>query len=156
MKKNLFWISRNHIQWKKRASGKNRPPASAFRPGGKSIFRPFSGKKGGKLLSFVCHGKRAENIPYSALQFFLTPPPKKKEKKGPTFILNPHTHTQHFFVLGQFGTKDNLAPRPIWHQGQFGTAHVGGTIWHCSVKEENLAPGQLCTAVKDALVNTPE
>ena len=52
------------------ASGKNRPPPSAFRPGGKSIFRPFSGKKGGKLLSFVCHGKRAENIPYSALQFF--------------------------------------------------------------------------------------
>ena len=52
------------------APGKNRPPPSALRPGGKSTFRPFSGKKGGKLSSFVCHGKRAENIPNSALQFF--------------------------------------------------------------------------------------
>ena len=33
------------------ASGKNRPPPSAFRPVGKSIFRPFSGKKVGKLFS---------------------------------------------------------------------------------------------------------
>ena len=29
----------------------------------------------------------------------------------------------------------------------FGTAHVGGTIWHRSVKEDNLAPGQFGTAV---------
>ena len=49
------------------ASGKNRPAPSALRPGGKSIFRPFSGKKGGKLWSSVLHRKRAENIPNSAL-----------------------------------------------------------------------------------------
>ena len=49
------------------ASGKNRPALSALRPGGKSIFRPFSGKKGGKLWSSVIHRKRAENIPNSAL-----------------------------------------------------------------------------------------
>ena len=49
------------------ASGKNRPAPSALRPGGKSIFRPFSGKKGGKLWSSVIHRKRAENIPNSAL-----------------------------------------------------------------------------------------
>ena len=30
------------------ASGKNRPPPSAFRPVGKSIICPFSRKKGGK------------------------------------------------------------------------------------------------------------
>ena len=53
-----------HYFW---ASGKNRPAPSALRPGGKSIFRPFSGKKGGKLWSSVFHRKRAENIPNSAL-----------------------------------------------------------------------------------------
>ena len=28
----------------------------------------------------------------------------------------------------------------LWNLGQFGTAHVGGTILHCGVIEDNLAP----------------
>ena len=38
-------------------------------------------------------------------------------------------------------------PTTIWHLGQFGTAHVGGTIWHHSAKDGNLSPGQFGTAV---------
>ena len=46
----------------------------------------------------------------------------------------------------------------IWHLGQFGTAHVGGTIWYRSVKEDNLAPqckrGQIGTIMKKGQFGT--
>ena len=39
-------------------------------------------------------------------------------------------------IGGQFGTRPNLAPDPIWHRTQFGT----GPIWHQECKRVNLAP----------------
>ena len=40
-----------------------------------------------------------------------------------------------------------MGPGTIWHLGQFGTAHVEGTIWHRSVKGTIWHLGQFGTAV---------
>ena len=105
------------------APGKNRPPPSAFRPGGKSIFRPFSRKKGGKFWSITCYRKRAE--------ITQNPPSRNVQKKTLNKSMKhyPYTITCFWGCSAKVFSSCLCLWMSLCHCLFFGSGHVSSPLW---------------------------
>ena len=105
------------------APGKNRPPPSAFRPGGKSIFRPVCGKKGGKFWSITCYRKRAE--------ITQNPPTRNLQKKTLNKSMKhyPYTITCFWGCSAKVFSSCLCLWMSLCHCLFFGSGHVSSPLW---------------------------